>query len=687
MDNFLLIVISIFSLLTVASYASVLAKKIRFPYTVILFVIGISVVILGRYIPAFQLFTHVELSKDLVFFIFLPTLIFESAFNMPYKKILQDIAPITALAVFSLLISTLIIGFSFKLILGLCGFDIPYAVSFIFGAIISATDPVAVLAIFKEFGVPKRIVYLFEAESIFNDGTAVALFFVIMGIVKSGSEIALDNISLGLLSFSSMIIGGVAFGLFMGILFSKLIGGVNDSWAKLTLTLILAHTTFIFSELISAQVEIFKISAIVATTIASLTLGNYGRYKISLEVRKMMDVTWGYFAFISNSLIFLLMGLMIGNIDFHFRVLIIPILIAIAVVIVARIISVIGVLTPLNYLIRLPVSWNWQKLLAWGSLRGAIAITMLLFIPADLTFPAWGLDISAKEFISVIVISCIVFTLLFKAITIKSFIKSMGLANLSREEEFTFHQIKEIIDHSILKRLEGLKSKKYIAAKVRNALIEKYTLDDQKEIGEIRKCKLKKDEFRGLLQRYALGVERQSVLEAFESKQVDEHTLKRILNKIEEQYIRLENGVSQIKDKQEKENFYYRCRKSVEKFFRRRGGFPAVRREYVFYRARALTAEKVLEQLKSFRGDFYAGRGHSDCFKEIIDQYEAWYQNANDKKQAIEKKLQDVIYAEGITLLNSHLLYLEAELIEELYNKHIMNGKVKKLLEKSIWEG
>lgn len=687
MDKFLLIIISLFVLLAVASYTSVLASKLKIPYTVLLFIIGILLVNAGKIIPSLTFLSEITFSKDLVFYIFLPTLIFESAYNIPYKKMLRDAVPIFGLAVFSLLISTSIIGLGLKLLLDLIGFPVPYSVCFLFGAIISATDPVAVMAIFKEYGVPKRIIYLFEGESLFNDGTAVALFLILIGIIQNGSIFGATELSKGVLSFFFMIFGGIGFGLLMGYLFSKLIDWVQNSWAELTLSLILAHTTFILSDLISEQFETFKISAIIATTLAALTLGNFGRYKISSEVRKMMDTTWGYFAFISNSLIFLLMGMLIGKINFHLQTLFLPILIAILIVIIARGVSVISVISSLNPFLKYPLNWNWQKLLSWGSLRGAIAITMLLFIPEDFTVANWQSSFSVNEFLSVIVISCVVFTLMIKATTIKTVIDRMHLADLSKVEEFTLHQIKEIIDKSILNKLQKFQSKQYIPDSVVKSLVKKYQLADKFETEEIKKCHLEKFEFQSLLIRYALGIERHTILELFEAKEVDEKTLKRILNKIENQYMRIEVGKPQLKNEVEKKQCCNQfIQNIIQRFIAPKSTDTNLKKQYLFYRSRALVTEKVLEQLISFQSQFYTDKIYSECFQGIINQYEAWHKQANQKLYKIHEKLKDWIQKSETKLFNNQLVYFEEKLVDELYAKHIMNGKLHNMLKKSLWE-
>lgn len=686
MSDFLLVTISLIALLTISSYSSVLAKRFHFPYTILLFVMGIFLINLGHYFPPLHFISNVELSKDLVFFIFLPTLIFESAYNMPYKKMLRDSVPLCGLAIVSLFISTLVIGLGFKWVLGFLGVDIPYTVSFLFGAIISATDPVAVLSIFKEYGVPKRVLYLFEGESLFNDGTALALFLIILGIVESGAAMNASSIGFGIITFCSMIIGGALFGIFMGVLFSKLIEKVQESWAELTLTLILAHTTFILAEVISEHFAVFKVSAIIATTLAAMTMGNYGRYKISNEVRRMMDTTWGYFAFISNSLIFLLMGMLIGDINFHLQSLFLPIIVGIIIVIIARAVSVFGVLGPLNMFIKYPITLNWQKLLAWGSLRGAIAITMLLFIPEDLSIPGWTIYTPPKEFLSVVVISCIVFTLVIKATTIKFLVQKMGLSDLSRQDEFTFHQIKDLIDKRILQKLVECQDKQYVSDDVTEPLIEKYESDECLEQEAIKKCYLKKRDFENLLRRYALGIERNTILQAFESKEVDEYTLKRILSKIESQFMRIEMKLSQLKEKEEKESFLYQCREKAFAWRYTHKPVECFKRQYMFYRSRALIAEKVLDHITRFQKDFYSNEYYKEVFKRILRQYEKWHDIANKKMYEIEDAYKKEIHKEEEQLLNNHLVHVEEKIIDDLYSKHIMNGKVQTMLKKSLWE-
>ena len=166
-----------------------------------------------------------------------------------------------------------------------------------------------------------------------------------------------------------MIIIGMIFGGLSGMLFSKAIERIkNIEFLEIMLTLILAHTTFILSEVINHF--IMPVSGVIATTIAAMVIGNYGRYKISPKVEEAMEKFWGFFAFVSNSLVFLLIGVMIVSLHIQWNFVIVPVLLSIVVVVIARAISIYGIVGSLNMLKweeNVPLSW--QHMLSWGSLR------------------------------------------------------------------------------------------------------------------------------------------------------------------------------------------------------------------------------------------------------------------------------------------------------------------------------
>ena len=161
--------LALFSMLAISSISLFVAQRIHVPHTVFLVGVGVVMAIL-THIPELSFFGEFTLTPELLFFIFLPTLIFESAYNINIKQLSRDAVAISVLAIVSLLVSATLIGIGLNYAFAFLGFDIPLILCLVFGAIISATDPVAVLALFKEYGAPRRLSLIFEGESIFNDG-------------------------------------------------------------------------------------------------------------------------------------------------------------------------------------------------------------------------------------------------------------------------------------------------------------------------------------------------------------------------------------------------------------------------------------------------------------------------------------------------------------------------------------
>ncbi len=343
----------------------------------------------------------------------------------------------------SLLISAFFIAIALLGVFHLLNFQLPFIVLLLFGALISATDPVAVLALFKEYGAPRRLSLIFEGESLFNDGTAVALFLIVLEIALVGYH-GVASIGEGIFLFSTMVIGGIGFGTFMGAVFAKAIEYTRSNESvSIMLMMVLAHITFILSELISEHLAIagqeIKFSSIIATTIAAMMIGNYGRYKISPRAGGFVEKFWGQFAFIANSLVFILIGLLFSTLPFSIVSFSIPIIITVLIVALGRALSIYPTIAFVNRLKKEePIPRSWQHLLAWGSLRGALAVTLVFLIPDTYIPEGWGYVFTPKEFILALTIGCIYATLFIKATTIGHFIKKLNIDRLHRMEEVEY---------------------------------------------------------------------------------------------------------------------------------------------------------------------------------------------------------------------------------------------------------
>lgn len=202
----------------------ILSKRLRIVYEVLLTLAGVVLVSVFYFIdPA--LVESLRLDPDLLLFGFLPMLLLQIAHTMPYKDIIRDIRPIALLAIISPIISSVVIGLLIQMSALWMGYNIPFLVALLFGTIMSSTDPVTVLSIFHKLGVPKRLVLLFEGESLFNDGASLALFFLVLSwIVGSSAHVTVFDTAIGYIfgknifiesvfAFVSMIIGGMIIGI------------------------------------------------------------------------------------------------------------------------------------------------------------------------------------------------------------------------------------------------------------------------------------------------------------------------------------------------------------------------------------------------------------------------------------------------------------------------------------------
>ncbi len=545
------IFLSIFTLMFIALGVNIVAIKIKIPYTVLLVIVGSFLVPLAH-VEFFAFISKFKLTPESLFFVFLPILIFESAYNMKFRNVKENKYSMGILAVIGLLISTVFIGFVGQWLLQQIGRDVPILVTLLFGAIISSTDPVAVLSLFKQYGAPQRLTLIFEGESLFNDATSFALFMVVLDILLHGYT-GFPTVASAIMSFTTMLVGGIVFGLLMGITFSKLIEWVKgNEHLEITMTLLVAHFTFILAELISKHLVILDheihLSSIIATSISSMVMGNYGRFKMSHSVEEYMDKFWSYFAFVANSLVFILMGLMFANLSIDLKVAILPILGIIAVVVIARMVSVYLSVSMVN-LLRLEekIPASWQHLLSWGSLRGALAIIMVLLIPDNLTLPDWNLPFSIKDFITALTIGCIYFTLIVKATTIGLFIRKLNIDALTSYEELGYYKTKALVFQDIVNKLDVLYNNKQISTDQHQALRLYYHALHDQQIADLKlRFSDSSSTVEGMLRLYALAVEKAELKEIFRRGDIKEASYKKILDLLEIQQARVAQQKKQL---------------------------------------------------------------------------------------------------------------------------------------------
>lgn len=363
-------VTTLLALLVVVLLMAFTTRLIRVPYTVALVVAGLVLGITGSPL-------RISLSEDVILKVFLPALLFEAAYNLPWAHLRAEMRTIVSLTIPGVIVSTFIVG----AIIHLAG--LPWVIALLFGALISATDPVSVLAIFKQLGTNRRLATVIEGESLFNDGTALVIFQILLGVIAAGTL----SPWLTAFAFVVSIIGGIAVGAGLGYLTAQLLRTVDDYLIEITCTLLLAYGAFILTDYVAVTIHGVRLGAspVIAVVVAGLVIGNYAsRFSMSATTRAAMDGAWELIAYLANSFIFLLIGLQIkihrlpiprGDLTLIFW--------AIVSILIARALIVYGGMPLLNLgqprPHRFPI--RDQHIVVWGGLRGAVALAAALSIP------------------------------------------------------------------------------------------------------------------------------------------------------------------------------------------------------------------------------------------------------------------------------------------------------------------
>ena len=396
MQPFLTTETLIIELLLVASLVAMVVRRLHVPYTVALVVVGLLLTNLST--------IHVELTPELILGLFVPPLVFEAAFHLNFAELRRNLTTILVLAVPGVLITMLIVG-------GLLSFGTSLSLvsALVFGALIAATDPVAVVALFRLLGVPKRLSVLMEGESLLNDGTALVLFNLMLAVAITGQF----NLLTSLADFLRVSVGGIVIGLALGWAISRLIARIDDYLIEITLTTVLAYGAY----LVADQLQFSGVLAVVA---AGLITGSLGPQGMSPTTRIVLYNFWEYITFLVNSLVFLLIGMQV-NIPAMLGAWR-PILWAIGAVLLARA----GVVYGLSWVtarLSEPVSWRWRNILAWGGLRGALSLALALSLPV-----AFGPD---RFLLRTMAFGVALFTLLVQATTMNALVRKLGIITIN----------------------------------------------------------------------------------------------------------------------------------------------------------------------------------------------------------------------------------------------------------------
>ena len=348
-------------LLLLSAIVAIIARRARLPYTVGLVVTGVALAISGVTL-------RISLTRELLFLVFLPPLVFESAYHLKWEALRTRLVAIVTLATVGVGISAAVVT------LGMHYFvHWSWSASALFGVLIAATDPVSVIATFKDAKVGGEPRLLVEAESLFNDGTAAVAYTAVIATI-TGQSNGVGSVSF---HFALSIIGGIVFGSLVGAVSLFLAGKQDEKLVDITLTTVAAYGSFLVAER-------FHVSGVLATLTAGLMVGNMGHLgHLSEKSREAVESFWEYATFAVNSIVFLLIGFSV--VYESARGLAVPIVLAVFLALLARAISVYLCCGALHFT-RARVSYALQHVLVWGGLRGALGLALALGIPDSLSY-------------------------------------------------------------------------------------------------------------------------------------------------------------------------------------------------------------------------------------------------------------------------------------------------------------
>ena len=532
-------VTGVFGLLLIAALCQALCKKVKLPFTVMLVLTGIliSQAVEGGLAFLAPLAVLQHAGAEIILFVFLPTLIFESAFNLDVRQLRANLAPILMLAVPGLLISTGLIGVIVHYTTG-----IPLNYALVLGSILSATDPVAVIALFKQLGAPARLTVLVEGESLFNDATAIVVSKILVGVVVMGTftgSTALD----GSVAFCITFFGGIAVGLVLGGLCGVLLGLVDDDpFIEISLTTIVAYASFVVGE------HYLHVSGVMATVAAAVTLGGWGRTKISPSISHLLSEFWEFLAYIANALIFFLVGLRVdlGELNATKGLLVW----VIAAMLISRAVVIFGGV-PLLRKFAAPVSIRHQAVMYWGGLRGAIALAIALELPAVAGQFSPTANFEYADSFVALVTGAVLFTLLVPGLTIEQLMRRLGLDKPPLSDRFArIDGLLSAQTHALNRIPElqrgGMFSPRVAEAKVTECNDKITTLRDQ--LNELRSHEMDSEQERRLLFLRAMATEGAFYYQMYKDGHLNETSYRELAHRLTDRMetVRYDGRVSGI---------------------------------------------------------------------------------------------------------------------------------------------
>ena len=412
-------------LLVVVAGCQPLAARLKLPSTALLGAVGVALGALPSVLSSLGLsgpvdafadtFARLPVSSATYIYVFLPLLVFEAGVATDVRRMMEDAAPILLLAIIATLVATAIIGIALWPLAG-----VPLVVCLLLGAVVSTTDPAAVIAIFRDVGAPARLTRLAEGEALLNDAAAIVLSTVLFGVIATGRE---PGVASALAEFFVSFIGGGIFGAIAGRVLLRVVPWMRDDrLAEATLTVGVAYGVFVLSE------RFLHVSGVAAVLASALVVSATGRSRIAPENWAFLTELWDQIAFWARSLVFVLASILVpkllGTVEWH-DLLLLGVLIGAAFA--ARLLVLFGLIPVLELLkFTEPISGPFKVALTWGGLRGALTLVLAL---AATEHPLLSPDV--QRFVALLATGFVLFTLFVNGTTLRVVIRILRLDQLS----------------------------------------------------------------------------------------------------------------------------------------------------------------------------------------------------------------------------------------------------------------
>jgi CPA1 family monovalent cation:H+ antiporter len=420
--------------LTVVSLLVPAAERFRVPHTVLLAIAGMALGFLGSWLVSAGLrfgalgdaligLDHLKVAAGLFLPLFLPPLLFNAALTIDVRRLFDEVFAVLLLAIVAVLVCIACVAAVVHLA---TGYDI--VVCLLLGAVVSTTDPAAVIGIFRDVGAPKRLSILAEGESLLNDAVAITAFGLFMGmlVVHAPGEVAEAGSHGVFLVFLREFLGGLLFGFILARLAMLVLPRLGESDAAVaSVTVSLAYISFVVAD------RYVHVSGVVSVVIAGLTVAAYGPTHLHPRQWTSLRQIWAQLEFWANCLIFVLASMVAANVLVRIGWLYFAALLAVALgAMLARLLVVFGMLPVLEktHLVQ-PVDTRYKAILVWGGLRGAVTIVLAMVVASDQHLPA-----DTRNFVALAATLFVLLTLFLNATTLGLVIRLLGLDKLSRLE-------------------------------------------------------------------------------------------------------------------------------------------------------------------------------------------------------------------------------------------------------------